>query len=79
MKTFLVPLVGLLLVAAACTGETKPPRSETSGDVRGIGNMLVFLARERVVSLHTAQSDDQQPLVWLEGVDTLARVVASRL
>ena len=36
MKTMLMGLVGLLLVAAACTGETKPPRSETIGDVRGV-------------------------------------------
>ena len=36
MKGYLVPLVGLLLLAAACTGETEPPRSETISDVRGV-------------------------------------------
>ncbi len=60
MKTVLVPLVGLLLVAAACTSEAA-------------------LAGDPVASLHTAQSDEQQPLVSLEGIEQLARVVASRL
>ena len=48
-------------------------------NAQGIGSMLVFLSGDRVVSLHTAQSDDQQPLVSLEGLEALARLVASRL
>ena len=37
------------------------------------------LAGDRVASLHTAQSDDQQPLVSLEGIEQIARFVASML
>ena len=48
-------------------------------NAQGIGSILVFLAGDRVVLLHTAQSDDQQPLASLQGIEELARVVASRL
>ena len=48
-------------------------------NAQGIESMLVFLAGDRLVSLHTAQSADQQPLVSLAGIEELARVVASRL
>ena len=71
------------LVTAEGMQRMDPPIADASAQVefnaQGVGSMLVFLAGETVVSLHTAQADDQQPLVSLEGVAELARVVASRL
>ena len=45
MKTVLVPLVGLLLVAAACTGEITPPPPEATEDVRGVLSGSVTIGR----------------------------------
>jgi hypothetical protein len=46
---------------------------------QGIGSMLVFIYGDRVVSLHTAQSAEYEPLVSLEGLKDLADLVVSRL
>ena len=71
------------LVTAEGMQRMDPSIADASAQVefnaQGIGSMLVFLAGDRVASLHTAQSDDEQPLVSLEGIEQLARVVASRL
>ncbi len=48
-------------------------------DAGGIGSMLIFIDGDKLVSLHTAQSDDQEPLLSLEGLEELAKLVASRL
>ncbi len=45
----------------------------------GIGSMVVFKKGEWAVVLHTAQADGVTPLVDIEGVQALARTVASRL
>ncbi len=41
-------------------------------NAQGIGSMLVFLQGDVVVMLHTAQPDDQEPLLSLEGLEELA-------
>lgn len=48
-------------------------------NAQGIGSMVVFIAGDRVVSLHTAQAEGAEPLVPLEGLEDLADLVASRL
>ncbi len=48
-------------------------------NAEGIGSMLVFIKGDEVVSLHTAQPEGQQPLVSLEGLEELAKLVAGRL
>ena len=62
--------------------ELIPPIGDTSVGVevnfQGIGSMLIFINGDRLVSLHTAQSDDQEPLLSLEGLEELAKLVASR-
>lgn len=63
--------------------DTAQSIGDASADVevnaQGIGSMLVFIKDDRVVSLHTAQAEGQQPLVPLEGLEELAKIVASRL
>ena len=51
---------------------------EVEVNAQGIGCMLVFIKGDRLVSLHTAQPDDQEPLVSLAGLEELAELVASR-
>ena len=53
--------------------------AEIEANAQGIGSMLVFIAGDRVVSLHTAQAEGEEPLVSLEGLEELARLVLSRL
>ena len=59
-----------------------PPIGDASIEVevnaQGIGSMLVFIKGDRLVSLHTAQPDDQEPLVSLSSLKELAELVASR-
>ena len=45
----------------------------------GPGSILVFVAVDKVVQLLSGQSDDQEPLLSLEGLAELAELVASRL
>ena len=60
-----------------------PPIGDISGQVEvnaeGIGSMLVFSSGDKVVSMHTMQSEGQTPLVSLEDLDELAALVVSRL
>ncbi len=59
------------------------PIGEASAQVEvnanGIDSMLVFLKGDKVVSLHTAQPEGQEPLLSLESLEELAELVASRL
>ena len=48
-------------------------------NAQGIGSMLIFINGDKLVSLHTAQSDDQEPLLSPKGLEELAKLVASRL
>ena len=63
--------------------EMSSPIGEASAQVevnaQGIGSMVVFLKGDKVVSLHTAQSEGQEPLLSLESLEELAELVASRL
>ena len=52
---------------------------EVEVNAQGIGSMLVFIKGDVLVMLHTAQPDDQEPLLSLEGLEELAKLVASRL
>ena len=52
---------------------------EVEVNAQGIGSMLVFVKGDKLVMLHTAQRDDQEPLLSLEGLEELAQLVASRL
>ena len=52
---------------------------EVKVNAQGIGSMLVFLQGDVLVMLHTAQPDDQEPLLSLEGLEELAELVAGRL
>ena len=60
-----------------------PPIGDISGQVEvnaeGIGSMLVFSSGDKVISMHTIQSEGQPPLVSLEDLEELAALVASRL
>lgn len=60
-----------------------PPIGDASIEVeansQGIGSMLIFVKGDKVVSLHTAQPDDQEPLLSLEGLKELAQLVAGKL
>ena len=62
--------------------EMDPPIGDASIEVevntQGIGSMLVFIKGDRLVSLHTAQPDNQEPLVSRAGLAELAQLVASR-
>ncbi len=52
---------------------------EAGVNAQGIGSMLVFVNGDKLVSLHTAQPDAQEPLLSLEDLEELAELVASRL
>ena len=54
-------------------------RVEFGPEVQAIGSKLMFLAGDRVVELESRWFDDQQPMLSLEGIEELARLVASRL
>ena len=60
-----------------------PPIGVISGqaevNAEGIGSMLVFMSGDKVVSMHTMQSEGQAPLVSLEDLEELAALVMSRL
>ena len=45
----------------------------------GPGSILVFVHGDKVVQLLSGQSDDQEPLLSLEGLEELPELVASRL
>ena len=53
--------------------------AEVEFNAQGIGSMLVFIKGDKLVSLHTAQPEGEKPLVSLEGLEQLARLVLSRL
>ena len=63
--------------------EMSSPIGEASAQVevnaQGIGSILVFLKGDKVISLHTAQPEGQEPLLSLESLEELAKLVASRL
>ena len=52
-------------------------RSEVN--MSGVGSMVLFLNGDKVVSLHTTMGLDDQPLIPLEGLESLARLVEQRL
>ena len=60
-----------------------PPIGDISARVElnaeGIGSMLVFTSGDKVVSMHTMQSEGLSPLVSLEDLEELAALVMSRL
>ena len=60
-----------------------PPIGLISGqaevNAEGIGSMLVFMSGDKVVSMHTMQSEGEAPLVSLEDLEELAALVVSRL
>ena len=60
-----------------------PPIGESSARVlindRGLGGSLVFIKGDKVIPLHTAQPEGQPPLVPLDGIERLAKIIASRL
>ena len=60
-----------------------PPIGDISAQVEvnaeGIGSMLVFMSGDKVVSMHTMQSEGQSPLLSLEDLVELAALVVSRL
>ncbi len=60
-----------------------PQIGEASAQVlindQGLGGSLVFIKGDKVIPLHTAQPEGQQPLVPMDGIERLARLIASRL
>ena len=60
-----------------------PPIGESSASVlindQGLGGSLVFTVGDKVIPLHTAQPEGKPPLVALEDIERLARLIASRL
>ena len=48
-------------------------------NAEGIGSMLVFTSGDKVVSIHTMQSEGNGPLLSLERLTELAELLASRL
>ena len=63
--------------------EMPSPIGDTSAQIEvnaeGIGSMLFFLSGDKVVSMHTAQSEGQLPLVSLKDLEELAVIVVGRL
>jgi hypothetical protein len=52
---------------------------EVEANTQEIGGMLVFVFRDSLVSLHTAQPDGQDPLLSLDDLKELPKMVAGRL
>lgn len=60
-----------------------PPIGESSAQVliddQGVGGSLIFIKRDKVIPLNTAQPEGEPPLLLLEDVERLAEQIASRL
>ena len=70
------------LVMEGMTSMTTPigdASAEIEVNAQGIGSMLVFIYGDKVVSLHTTQAAEYEPLVSLEGLKDMADLVKSRL
>ena len=63
--------------------DMSPPISDASAnvnvDAEGVGSVLIFVKEDKALSFHTARPDGQQSLMSLERLETLAKLVASRL
>ena len=74
---------GTVTAETSALQEMPSPIGDTSSQVEvnaeGIGSMLVFMSGDKVVSMHTAQSEGQSPLVSLEDLEELAALVVSKL
>jgi len=53
--------------------------AEAEVNAQGIGSMVVFIKGDKVIQLHTAQPDGEQPLTDLEGLENLAEIVEQKL
>ncbi len=74
----------MMLTAQAGLVTVEPAIGEIAVELeanRGIGDstMLVFLKRDMMVMIHTAQPDGMEPLVSTEGLRQLAKTVAGRI
>lgn len=70
------------LVMEGMTSMTTPigdASAEIEVNAQGIGSMLVFIYGGKVVSLHTTQAAEYEPLISLEGLKDMADLVKSRL
>jgi len=60
-----------------------PPIGDTSAEVelntQGIGSIIVFTLGDRIVSFHTAMPEGESPIVDLNALEELARLVEERL
>ena len=68
-----------LRVYRRCLHQLGEASAKVEVNAQGIGSIVVFLKGDKVVSLHTAQSEGQEPLRSLESLEELAELVASRL
>jgi len=63
--------------------DMSPPIGNASAQVDldggGVGSILIFVKGDKALSFHTARPDGQQPLMSLEMLENLAKLVASRL
>ena len=60
-----------------------PPIGHASAELESetgkIGSNIVFFKRDKLVTLHTTRPEGEQPLIDLEGLRTLARLVEQKL
>lgn len=52
--------------------------AEVEVNTQGIGSIIVFIAGDRIVSFHTTMSEGKSPIVDLNALDELARLVDER-
>jgi len=70
------------LVMEGMTSMTTPigdASAEIEVNAQGVGSMLVFIYGDKIVSLHTTQAEEYEPLVSLEGLKDMADLVMSRM
>ena len=75
--------IGLLLADSSRYRPLDVPIGDASGgaepNANGIGSLIAFKMGEWTIALHTAQPDGTQPLVTMDGLHSLAEIVAGRL
>lgn len=63
--------------------EMDPPIGEASmglsASVNGVGPIVIFRKGSKLVQFHTAQPQDAEPLFSIEGLQSLARIIETKL
>ncbi len=65
-----------LEIMSSSIGDTS---AEVEVNAQGFGSIVVFIKGDKVIQLHTAQPDGEQPLTDLNGLEKLAKIAEGRL